>query len=273
MKDKLTRLERQLENLVEDSLTRLLGADISAAAVAADLARAMEDHLRTDASGNSFAPDCYAITLEAGRAARLLKQAPRIQQDLADGILRAARESGFLLEEEPTITLAGDPGLRFQELHILAWHSGKPLDSTQAMAAGLPEVEAVIPQGAFLIVDGRKHFALERAVINVGRRDDNHLVIEDARASRLHAQIRVRDGRFVIFDLASTSGTKVNGRPISQHILQAGDVVTIGAMRMVYGEDSGTGSDSTSTFISPPRTSETQAREIRLADDLDEALE
>jgi len=142
MKDKLTRLERQLENIVEDSLTRLLGADISAAAVAADLARAMEEHLQTDASGNTFAPDCFAITLESGRAARLLQQAPRIQQDLADGILRAARESGFLLEEEPAITLAGDPGLRFQELHILAWHSGKPLDSTQAMAAGVPEVEA-----------------------------------------------------------------------------------------------------------------------------------
>ena len=273
MKDKLARLERQLENLVEDSLTSLLGTDVSAVAVAADLARAMEDHLRSDESGNTFAPDCYAITLEAGRVARLLEQAPRIQQDLAEGILRAARESGFLLEEEPTITLAGDPGLRAQELRILAWHSGKPLDATQAMAAGATEVEPAIPPGAFLIVDGRRHFALERTVINVGRRDDNHLVIEDARASRIHAQIRVRDGRFVIFDLGSTSGTKVNGRPISQHILQPGDVVTIGGIRMVYGEDSGTASDSTSTFVSPPWTSETQARDLRSGAASEEALE
>ncbi|HLC03204.1 MAG TPA: FhaA domain-containing protein, partial [Anaerolineales bacterium] len=97
MNERLKRLERQLERLVEDSLTRLLGADVSATAVAADLTRTMEDHLRLDELGNAFAPDCYAITLEAGRAERLLEQAPDITRDLAQGILTAARENGFLL--------------------------------------------------------------------------------------------------------------------------------------------------------------------------------
>lgn len=262
-----------MEGLVENSLTRLLGADFSAAAVAADLTRSMEDHLRTDELGNAFAPDCYAITLEAGRAHRLMDQAPEIRRDLAQGILRAARENGFLLDHEPAITLAGDPSLGSREVRVLAWHSEQPIESTQAMTAAELAVETTIPPGAFLIVDGRRHFALEQAVLNIGRRSDNDLVIQDPRASRLHAQVRAREGRFVIFDLGSTSGTKINGRPIRQHILQPGDVIAIGGARLVYGEDSETSPDSTSTFAYPPRDSRAQGLGSPPGDDTDEVLE
>jgi FHA domain/FhaA, N-terminal domain len=252
MNDRLRRLERQLESLVENALTRMLGADMSAAVVAADLARSMEDNLRTDDLGNEFAPDSYSISLEAERARRLVENAPDIRRDLARGILQAARESGFLLDHEPTITIVADPSLEMQGVRIHAWHSEGPLESTQAMTADVLPLEPSIPPGAFLIVDGKRHFALDQAVLNVGRRSDNHLVIEDPRASRLHAQIREREGRFVIFDLGSTGGTKVNGRPIRQHILQPGDVIAIGGVRIVYGEDSESSPDSTSTFVYPP---------------------
>jgi hypothetical protein len=272
MNDRLRRLERQLESIVENSLTRLLGADMSASAVAADLARSMEDHLRTDGLGNVHAPDCYAITLEAERARRLLEQAPDIRKDLAQGILRAARENGFLLDQEPSITLAGDPGMHMQELRIAAWHNETPLESTQSMTAEELALDPPIPSGAFLIIDGRKHFALERPVINIGRRSDNDLVIEDSHASRLHAQIRVREGRFVIFDLGSTGGTKVNGRPIRQHILQPGDVVAIGGARMVYGEDAEGSPDSTSTFVYPADADPGRSRNVSEDDGPDEAI-
>lgn len=252
MNDRLRRLELRLESLVENALTKMLGADVSASAVAADLARSMEDNLRTDNLGNAFAPDCYSISLEAERARQLLEKAPDIRRDLAQGILQAARESGFLLDHEPAITLAADPALEAHAVRILAWHSEEPLESTQAMTADVLPLDPSVPPGAFLIIDGKRHFALEQAVLNIGRRSDNHLVIEDPRASRLHAQIREREGRFVIFDLGSTGGTKVNGRPIRQHILQPGDVIAIGGVRIVYGEDSETSPDSTSTFVYPP---------------------
>jgi hypothetical protein len=270
MSDRLRRLERQLESIVENSLTRILGADLSASTVAADLARSMEDHLQTDGLGNAHAPDCYAITLEAERAKRLLERAPDIRRDLSQGILRAARENGFLLDQEPTITLAGDPGLHSQELRIAAWHSETRLESTQSMTAEELSLDPSTPAGAFLIIDGRRHFALERPVVNIGRRSDNDLVIEDARTSRVHAQIRVREGRFVIFDLGSTGGTKVNGRPIRQHILQPGDVVAIGRSRLVYGEDAGGSPDSTSTFVYPPDEDRDQSQKTPGDHEIDE---
>ena len=88
-------------------------------------------------------------------------------------------------------------------------------------------------------------------MINVGRRIDNQIILEDAHVSRTHAQLRVRDRRFVLFDLGSTGGTQVNGRKVKQHILRPGDVITIADFRLVYGEDDG-GPPDTATAYTPP---------------------
>ncbi len=48
----------------------------------------------------------------------------------------------------------------------------------------------------------------KRTCVTMGRRDDNDLVINDRRASRLHAFIEYRDGRYVLSD-QSTNGTCV----------------------------------------------------------------
>ncbi|MGD8849638.1 MAG: FHA domain-containing protein, partial [Anaerolineales bacterium] len=100
-------------------------------------------------------------------------------------------------------------------------------------------------------VDGDRHFPLSRPVINIGRRLDNHLIIEDQRISRTHAQIRIRAGRFEIFDLNSSAGTLVNGRAVNHHILQPGDVIALADTRLVYGEDPGGPPDETPVYAPP----------------------
>jgi hypothetical protein len=134
---------------------------------------------------------------------------------------------------------------------VISWHSSNPLEFTKAMEKQPLEGAVQLPEGAFLILGDGRHFALDKPVINVGRRIDNQIVLEDAHVSRTHAQLRVRDRRYVLFDLGSTGGTNVNGRQVKQHILRPGDVITIAESRMVYGEDEGTSKD-TSTAYTPP---------------------
>jgi EAL domain-containing protein (putative c-di-GMP-specific phosphodiesterase class I) len=50
----------------------------------------------------------------------------------------------------------------------------------------------------------------------VGRRQDQHLCLELATVSALHAEIVEREGRLFVSDLGSTNGTYVNGRRIEQ---------------------------------------------------------
>jgi pSer/pThr/pTyr-binding forkhead associated (FHA) protein len=86
-------------------------------------------------------------------------------------------------------------------------------------------------------VNGLQVFALEQSVINIGRRPDNHLVIDDPRISRTHAQLRLIKSRFVIFDLDSTGGTFVNGLRVRQSYLFPGDVISLSGVPLVYSQD------------------------------------
>src|SRR4030065_2753038 len=94
MKDQLSRLEGNSEKLVEGSLARLLGEGLSASGVAGQLARAMADGVHKEPDGRSFAPNQFALTLNPKAAEDLLEQAPDIQVQLADGLVRAAKRSG-----------------------------------------------------------------------------------------------------------------------------------------------------------------------------------
>ena len=100
-----------------------------------------------------------------------------------------------------------------------------------------PESDNAIPENAFLIIDGVKIYPLKESVINVGRKLENHVVIDDARISRTHAQLRVIKGHFVLFDLDSTGGTFVNGQRTSQTVLYPGDIISLAGVTLVFGQD------------------------------------
>ena len=94
-----------------------------------------------------------------------------------------------------------------------------------------------VPENAFLIIEGVKVHPLREAVVNIGRRLENQLVIDDPRVSRNHAQLRAIKGRFVLFDLNSTGGTFVNGQRTSQTVLYPGDVISLAGVALIFGQD------------------------------------
>jgi pSer/pThr/pTyr-binding forkhead associated (FHA) protein len=95
-----------------------------------------------------------------------------------------------------------------------------------------------IPPNAFFIVDGIKFYPLVKAVINIGRRLENDLVIDDPRVSRNHAQLRAIEGNYVLFDLSSTSGTFVNGNRVSSEtIIYPNDTISLGGVKLSYFQD------------------------------------
>ncbi len=86
-------------------------------------------------------------------------------------------------------------------------------------------------------MDGTQIFPLKRSVINIGRRLDNHVVIDNPRVSRAHAQLRIVKDRFMIFDLNSSGGTYVNGQRVNQSVLSAGDVISLAGVNLIFGQD------------------------------------
>lgn len=62
----------------------------------------------------------------------------------------------------------------------------------------------------------------------IGRGEDCHLQIVDARISRHHARLRREGEAWTLEDLGSTHGTFVKGERIEKAILQHGDTITLG---------------------------------------------
>ncbi|HTP03354.1 MAG TPA: FHA domain-containing protein [Anaerolineales bacterium] len=96
--------------------------------------------------------------------------------------------------------------------------------------------EASPPDGdeAFLIVNGVDLFPINQAVISIGRRIDNALVLNDPRVSRAHAEIRCYHGRFVVFDLGSSGGTYLNGQRVTHSVVYDGDIISLAGVHLIF---------------------------------------
>lgn len=68
----------------------------------------------------------------------------------------------------------------------------------------------------------------------LGRAQDNDVVVEDDRASQRHARIFLDGERHVVRDLGSTNGTYVNSQRIAQVPLNDGDLLQIGETIFEY---------------------------------------
>jgi ABC-type multidrug transport system ATPase subunit/pSer/pThr/pTyr-binding forkhead associated (FHA) protein len=70
--------------------------------------------------------------------------------------------------------------------------------------------------------------------IRIGRDPSNDLPLNHPTVSSQHARLERRGNVLYIQDLGSTNGTFVNGRRITQMVLNAGDVVQIGPFKLVW---------------------------------------
>lgn len=94
---------------------------------------------------------------------------------------------------------------------------------------------------AFLkIVSGTRageQIFLDQPVLRIGRRDGNDLIISDPSVSGSHCEIEKNASGYVLRDLGSTNGTRVNGETVSVCGLFRNDVIHIGDVSVIIDGD------------------------------------
>ncbi|HWP40584.1 MAG TPA: ATPase, T2SS/T4P/T4SS family [Tepidisphaeraceae bacterium] len=73
-----------------------------------------------------------------------------------------------------------------------------------------------------------------RGKLTIGRHPGNMLVLDDTQASRNHCVIEQAGQDYILRDLGSRNGTRVNGALVASHVLSPGDVITIGQTQMRF---------------------------------------
>jgi len=126
------------------------------------------------------------------------------------------------------------------------------MDATEVRAAARPVVPAPPPvrkteilerppqiQGIAWLVGalgserGRTH-RIDRDRCIAGAAGSCDIILAGDHVSEQHASFRFQDRRFVVTDLDSTNGTKVNGEPVHQQPLNDGDRLTLGGGEWIF---------------------------------------
>ena len=95
----------------------------------------------------------------------------------------------------------------------------------------MPKLQVSLPDGP------ETTHELGENEITIGRIEENMLQIEDASVSSRHAVLTLRGHDYVLVDIGSTNGTRVNGEdlaPDTERPLQDGDQIRFGHVDTVY---------------------------------------
>lgn len=236
MKTQLRKLEARIQKLIEIRMVNILPGNKIEQSAIQQIASALYSNIsgKTD---TETVPNIFTLIVSPEDVSQW--QDRRILDALKETIRVVGSEANLRFSAPPTLSVTADKTLSRGKVRVVTSTKMESLAPTNSMVLESPsEMEDIgIPENAFLIIDGRKIFPLTTPVVNIGRRLENQLTIDDPRVSRTHAQLRSIKGRYVIFDLDSTGGTFINGKRTSQTILYPGDVISLAGVDLVFGQD------------------------------------
>jgi hypothetical protein len=247
----LRNLESKLAGLVEGTFSRAFKSEVRPVEIARKLARELDEHRVTSLS-RTYAPNEYVVWLSPDDRKQFEGYESDLRSELSGYLLEHARRERVSLATRPTIEFRTDERLRLGEFGIQARlvhaepdrddepsqgdHGHTMVYSTSERLA--EPLRAPDPKrgSAVLRVNGRAEVLGSDGAV-LGRSRDCDITLDDANVSRHHAEVRPSGGSWVVRDLGSTNGVKVNGRRIDgsrPQSLKPGDVVELGTSRLTF---------------------------------------
>jgi pSer/pThr/pTyr-binding forkhead associated (FHA) protein len=200
------------------------------------LLRAFEESIIEQADDSYEAAAVYTLHLSPEELSRWQDNHAQIEF-IKRSLIELGELANVVFPSPPRILFSEDASLLPDEVNITISRKIDPVKQTASVDTSQDPVKDRRPENAFLIYN-KTIFPLNLNVVNIGRREDNHLIINLPQVSRNHAQLRAVRGRYILIDLNSTGGTYVNDNRVSQYTLKAGDVITLADVKLVFGQDS-----------------------------------
>ena len=209
----LQEFERRLERLVEGVFAKAFRRGLAPIEVGRRLTREM-DVRRTVGVRGLIAPNEFRVVVSPGDHENVIaKMEQAVTRDLAGYVREHAREEGYVLVGPVKVTFEIDDAMGAGEFLVT---------SDMAESAGGPVAALVAADG--------KRVDIAQDPVTIGRHPECEIVLNDQEVSRQHAEVRREDGQFVVVDLGSLNGTKVNGAGVkAPRPLEDGDTISIGA--------------------------------------------
>ncbi len=215
----LRSLEERLERAVEGMFARVFRSGLQPIEVARRLVKDLDANRGVDAAGRAIGPNHFEVQLASADHARFELVSESLRREFATAIREHAKEESLRFLGRVVVDLVEAPSLVVGRCRVRSW-----FDESSALGASPAYLE--LPDGSELELDD--------SVVTIGRLADRTIVLADPNASRHHADLAPEGDSFVLIDLGSTNGTKVNGRPITRALLADGDELTFGTITIRF---------------------------------------
>jgi hypothetical protein len=234
-----------IAGLVEGTFSRAFRSEVRPVEIARKLTREMEEH-KSISLARTYVPNEYRVYLSVRDRERFAGYETALADELAGYLLEHARRERLTLVARPVIEFETDERLGLGEFGIQTGvvhpvdeeepvssendASGRTMIYSNAgrIAEPLEQRAHARAQTALLLLDG-KRLLVGPSGVTLGRSRQCDIVLDDANVSRQHAEIRARGGSWVLTDLGSTNGSRINGRSVEHpEVVRSGDEIELG---------------------------------------------
>ncbi len=257
----LRNLESRIAGLVEGTFGRVFSTPVRPVEIARRLVKEMDEH-RTVSVSRTYVPNEYVVWLSPEDREGFAPIEQEVADELAVRVLEHARGEKLALVSRPVITFETDERLHLGEFGIqarlvrpneaavpAAARTDAPpvvqaehgntmvFSSADRLQEPLEQQRAERRGRAIVVAEGRR-MVVPAAGATLGRSRDCDVVLADSNVSRRHAEIRPQGAGWVVEDLGSTNGVRVNGQPASGPTAVAGgDRIELGTVPVVFEVD------------------------------------
>ncbi len=202
------------------------------------------------ASDKGSLPSSYEICLHSDDLVAFADVEQHLVRELIDAATQHCEQSGYQLDAQISVALRADDAVKSGTFQIKT--SGKFAVKTPPIETKPSKIQESIVQPepaptlaptqtrtlvthaeitarAALILATGQRIDIAEDIVKIGRHQSCTIVFADSNVSRVHAQLQRSSTGWLVVDLGSTNGVKVNGTKISKEkSLTDGDELTFG---------------------------------------------
>lgn len=212
----LQQFERRLERLVEGVFAKAFRSGLQPVELGRRLTREM-DLQRAVGLRGAIAPNHFTFVLAPDDLERFASIGDGLVRELAAHARDHAKEEHYRFMGPVEVNLVDDPGQRSGTFDVRAELREPP--------GGL--------FGRLVLPDGESVTVTDDPVV-IGRLSECEVMLDDSHVSRRHAEVRKQGDAFVVVDLKSSNGTRVNGERVTEHVLNEGDEIQVGGTTLRF---------------------------------------
>jgi hypothetical protein len=252
----LRSIESKIAGLVEGTFSRAFRSEVRPVEIARRLSREMEEH-KSQSLARTYVPHEYRVFLSPRDRERFADFEDALAAEMAGYLLEHARRERLALISQPVVEFETDDRLGLGEFGIQTRSvrpepavedhvdTPRPLPeesagrtmvySTAGRVAEPLEERARSRQQTALLVTGGRRLVVGAGGATIGRSRQCDVMLDDPNLSRAHAEVRPRGGSWVVTDLGSTNGSRLNGRRLdATEVLKPGDELEFGTTRLTF---------------------------------------